>query len=145
MKSRGFSLAEIVVVLAIIGVIAAVGVPLMANWWQSQALRAGAEELVSILNRGRQLAITRNGNVCVAQNASRVRLELNACGGAPWTGPGTDGQGWFRIQNGGQIVGNPGVVFTNLGAAAPGGQYVVQVNNRQTTVTVAVSGRITIP
>lgn len=144
-RDEGFSLAELVVVVGIVAVVTAVALPLVATWWQGQALRAGAEEFVSILNHGRQLAINQNGSVCVAQNVNRVRFELNACGGAPWTGPGTDAQGWLRLENGGQIIGNPGVTFTNLGAAVPAGQYLVRVNNRQTTVTVAGSGRITVP
>jgi len=143
----GFSLAESLVVLAAIGIMSAIAIPAFVTYWQAQAIRAGALEVISVLNRGRQLAITNNTTVCVAQNTNRVRLELNVCGAAPvpWTGPGTNGQGWFTLANNTQVINNPGVAFTRLGGAAPAGQYTVQVNNRQTTVTVAASGRITSP
>ncbi len=147
---RGFSLAEIVVAVAIIGVLLAASAPSFISYWRAAATRAAARELTSALNHGRQLAIANNGLICVlTDNATRLRFEQGPCNtGNFWRGPGTDTQGWRTISNSIQLTGPAAnVVFTNLGAAVPGGQYTLRnpSDGQQLTVTVAGSGRITTP
>jgi type II secretory pathway pseudopilin PulG len=146
---RGVGLAELIVVVAILGLLAAVGVPYLVSYWQASTLTAGAQELQTILNGARQLAIRNNTSVCVKRNTTSVQYITNGCGGTVWTGAGSDNAGWIPLVNGITITAGPApdVIFTYLGAAAPGGTYTVKApSNAQTvTVTVAGSGRVTIP
>jgi prepilin-type N-terminal cleavage/methylation domain-containing protein len=149
---RGFSLAELMVVVGIVAVLAAIGLPTLLSYYRASTLTAGAQELQTILNAGRQLAINRNAWVCVEQAGTRVRFRpataANNCTGPPWTGPGTDSGGWMTLTNGVRITAaTANVIFNYLGAAAQTGTYTVQnpTNNGTTTVTVVASGRITIP
>ena len=146
---RGFGLAELLVVIAILGLLAALGVPYLVSYWQASTLTAGAQELQTILNGARQLAIRNNTSVCVKRNSTGMQYLTNGCAGVVWTGAGTDNAGWIPLVNGVTITAGPApdVVFTYLGAATPGGQYTVKApSNAQTlTVTVAGSGRVTIP
>ena len=144
---RGFSLLELLVLMAVIAVIAAVSVPSFVTYWQAATLKAGAQELATILNRARSVAIAQNGSVCVSQGANRVRLLTGGCAGTVWTGPGTDGNGWFTLQNNVNVSGaTSSVVFNYLGAAPTAGTYTVQnpVTNQTMSVMVALSGRITV-
>ena len=144
---RGFSLLELLVLIAIIAVITAVSMPSFVTYWQAATLKAGAQELATILNRARSVAIAQNGSVCVSQVANRVRLLTGGCAGTVWTGPGTDGNGWFTLQNNVNVSGATGnVVFNYLGAAPAAGTYTVQnpVTNQTMSVMVARSGRITV-
>jgi hypothetical protein len=64
-----------------------------------------------------------------------------------WTGPGTDGNGWFTLQNRITVSSaTANVIFNYLGAANTAATYTVQnpVNNASLSVNVALSGRVTI-
>ena len=144
---RGFSLSELLVLMAIIAVIAAVSVPFFTTYWQAATLKAGAQELATILHRARQVALAQNGSVCVSQVANRVQFLTGGCAGTVWTGPGTDGNGWFTLQNNVKVSGaTSSVVFNYLGAAPAAGTYTVQnpADNQTMSVTVAASGRVTV-
>ena len=144
---RGFSLLELLVLMAIIAVITAVSVPSFVTYWQAATLKAGAQELATILNRAREVAIAQNSAVCVSQVANRVQFLTGDCSGMVWTGPGTDGNGWFTLQNNVNVSGaTSNVVFNYLGAAPTPGTYTVQnpVTNHTMSVVVALSGRITV-
>ena len=82
---RGFTAAELLVVMAIIGIITATSTPWMITYWRSATLRAAAEELASGLNRARQLAIAQNQSVCVEVVTGQYRSRLNGCGGTMCT------------------------------------------------------------
>ena len=145
LNERGFGLAELIVVVAIIGLLAALALPSFLTYWQSSTLSAGAAEMASTLNRGRQLAIAQNGSVCVQVTGTSVRYRTVSCAGTIWTGTGTTSAGLVSLSNGLQISGGP-VTFTNAGGAAA--QTTFTVTDPRTlrfrTVLVMVTGRVTV-
>jgi prepilin-type N-terminal cleavage/methylation domain-containing protein len=154
--SRGFSLAEILVVLGMIGVLSAASVPYFLMYWQSARIRTSAEELAALINEGRQTAIAHNCAVTVVQAANRVQFQLATgcpqptyCASLPcnWRGPGTDSNGNFRLAGDMQVSAASGsVVFNYLGAAVTPATYTVRDprTGRTLSVVVARAGRVSI-
>jgi prepilin-type N-terminal cleavage/methylation domain-containing protein len=148
----GFSMIELLVGMALIGILTTIGVPYMNSYYSAMKLRSGADELATLLNAGRYLAIKQNSNVCVAVSGTTVQYQtgVNAvCGGGTvYVGQGTRADGTMPLQNTMELTGaTANVVFTNLGAASQGGTYTLRnpVDGHTLTVTVSGSGRITIP
>jgi type IV fimbrial biogenesis protein FimT len=145
--NRAFSAVELMLTVSVLGILMAVGVPAFLSYWRSAELQGGAQELATILNRARQLAIAQNTSVCVNQSANKVQLLIGGCGGTVWLGTGTNGAGWFTLQNSINVSSTTAnVVFNYLGAAPTAGVYTVQnpLNSRTMSVTVALSGRVTV-
>ena len=113
---RAFTAAELLVVMAILGLVAAASMPSMISYWRAATLRAAAEELAAGLNGGRQLAISQAQRVCV-EVANNIGVTTNA---------------------------NP--VFDYLGAANPGATLTVTNPQDGATlnVVVSVAGRVRI-
>ena len=148
MNDRGVTLAELMLVLALVGILSALAAPTLLTYVRVSALQAGARQLATVINLGRQIAISQNTAVCVEVVDANVRFRRGGCGGAIWTGPGTDGAGVIRISDGGELVisATADVVFSNLGAASPAGTYTVRnvVDGRVRSVIVAATGRISV-
>ena len=79
-------MTELIVVIAVIGIIMAVSVPTLWTYFRTATLRGAAEELVTVLNGARQLAIRANSTVCVTNDGTRVQYHLSTCGAATWKG-----------------------------------------------------------
>jgi type II secretion system protein H len=146
-NQSGFSLAELLVIVAVIGIVSVLATPAFISYSQAARLKGGAQELATILNQARQLAITRNSTSCVKQSGQKVRLMVGGCSGTTWTGAGTDSGGWMNLTEDVRVsAATAEVVFTHLGTASTAGTYTVlnPQTNRILRVTVALSGRITI-
>jgi prepilin-type N-terminal cleavage/methylation domain-containing protein len=61
----GFSLIEVLVVVGIIMVVAAVGAPLIANWARNYQIRGATQGLAGEIQTARNRAITKNANLGV--------------------------------------------------------------------------------
>ncbi len=59
-NERGFSLIEVVVVVAIIGILLAIALPPFVSWRKTLSYRQTARGIQSMLNEAKSLAITRN-------------------------------------------------------------------------------------
>lgn len=146
-------MTELVVVIALIAIITAMGIPSMLTYLQAEELRGAAAEMAGRLHQARQLAITQNVQHCVELDAAGDRLRFHAMpgavaclAGAPWVGPGTDALGWMTLENRATIVGTTGnPVFSPLGGAT--GATITVANSAGTqTLNVVVNsvGRIQI-
>jgi type II secretion system protein H len=148
MNARGFTLAELMVVLAIAGALATLVAPTLLSYARTAALQAAARELATSINLARQIAISRNTTVCVELAApAYLRLKTGGCSGPVWTGAGTDGSGAIKISDSAfHVTTTANVVFTSLGAASPAGTYTVTnpVSNGTRTVVVAATGRVSV-
>jgi type IV fimbrial biogenesis protein FimT len=63
--ARGYTLAEVLMVVAILSVLLAAGVPQLADFSRQQRVKTASFELFSTLVHARSEAITRNGQVTV--------------------------------------------------------------------------------
>jgi prepilin-type N-terminal cleavage/methylation domain-containing protein len=151
--SGGYSLIELVVVIGILGVLSAIAIPTILSYVEAEKIKGAAREVVALLNQARQLAVTRNISFSVEGDMSpqnRFRFcsgTLTPCpDGTVWIDPATDANGWIRLDNGVLLVAAPGITFTALGAATPGGRLRVQHPTDPTCLDVVVSpsGRATI-
>jgi type IV fimbrial biogenesis protein FimT len=71
MKSKsGFTLVEMLVVLAIVVILLAIGIPGMRSLIASQRVRTAASNLQAYLNLTRAEALKRNANVTLSPNSS---------------------------------------------------------------------------
>jgi len=145
-RQAGFNLTELMVVVAIIGLLAAVSTPFFLSYLQSATLKSGAEEVAALLNQGRQLAITNNQNVCVNITATQMRYRVGGCAGTTWVGTGTDASGNVNMPAGVTLAASADPVFDYLGRATPAATYTVTnpQDSKTLTVSVAASGRVRI-
>lgn len=146
---RGFTLGELLAVIGVIAIVSILAVPSILSYWQSSTLEAGARELATAVNRGRQLAVSRNTTVCVQLSGANITMRTVVCGtGTLYTGPETDGNGVIRLTNGMQVsfAGGTSVVFNNLGAATTANTFTVThpATTRTRSVVVAASGQVSV-
>jgi prepilin-type N-terminal cleavage/methylation domain-containing protein len=113
---RGFTMIELAVVVAVLGIIAALSIPTLWTYLRTATLHAGAEETVAVLNGARQLAIRMNTTVCVSNDGTRAQYRVGGCGAAAWTGVGTDANGHIWLANRLQVSGTNHLCFNYLGA-----------------------------
>ena len=146
LNRAGFSLAELSVVLAVIGVLFSLALPSFLNYYQTAQVRGAASDVAAYLNQGRQLAIQQNCSVTVQVFSDSVRFQQggNCPSPGPWRGVGTDNAGKIPAPVGITLnsTGNP--VFTNLGAAAPAATLTVSSDTYSLSVLVSGSGRVTV-
>lgn len=146
---QGYTLAELLVVVAVIGIMAFIAVPFLLTYTSGATIDYGARELRSGLNRAKLMAVTTRQPVCVEPAAGGYRFFQNAtCTGTPWTGTGTDANGLFRLANNITVAlaagQNP--VFNQFGVAVQTGTLrVTGPTGGSMTVSVQASGRVTTP
>lgn len=150
-RSAGFSVVELVVLVAVISVLGAIGFPLYLSYSRAQETDGAARVIVVSLNQARQLAVTRGISFSVeAQTNPNNRMRFCSgtvvpCpGGQVYTGAGTDTNGWRRLENGSRITLGPTITFSSLGAATAAGVLRVQNSSASGSLDVCVSpsGRI---
>lgn len=141
-SARGFTLIELLVTLAVIGIITAVGMPMMLSALRAASIRASAEEMASALHNARQMAITENRAVCATYAADVVWYRLGADCDVDYDPPR-----WNRLTSGATVTSAAtNVRFTYLGAAQQSAVFTVEspVDGRTLTVEVLTSGRVRI-
>lgn len=144
----GYSFIELIITVGMILVVTTWAMPSFLNYLRSARVRAGAQTISAYLNEGRQLAIKRNGPVCVAHTTSTMQFRTTTCGGATITVAGlVNSSNTVRLPDNISLTSTASATFGQLGNATTGATYTMTdtPSGRTLTVTVAPSGRITIP
>jgi len=139
---RGFSLAELCVLLAVIGSLCVLALPEFLSYYRTAQLRAAVYDVASQLNLGRQMAIQRNQSVCVSIGTAAPQYYLGSCSGSRLTGVTSDADGNASSHPGITLTSSANPIFSNLGAAAPAATITVSQGTQTLTVTVSASGRV---
>jgi type IV fimbrial biogenesis protein FimT len=146
----GFSAAELIVVIAVVGVLFTMTIPFFLSYYRAAAVKSATQQVVALLNQARGLAITQNSTlgVCVhLPSTTQMQFVQDGCGGTVWIGPGADAAGNINLPQGFTMGPATDVVFDYLGAALPAVTYSVTnaSNGAPLTISIAISGRITSP
>jgi Tfp pilus assembly protein FimT len=140
----GFSLAELSMLLAVIGVLFGLSLPAFISSYRTAQVRSAAMDVAAQLNLGRQMAIQRNRSVCVSIGTRAPQYYLGSCAGTPLLGPTTDALGYADPHGGVTLTTTANPVFSNLGAANPAATITVTYGDRSLHVIVSASGRVTV-
>lgn len=145
-SQAGFSLAELAILLAVIGALFSLSLPAFITYYQGAQVRAAAAEVASYVNQGRQLAIQLNCSVAVQIAATAIAYAKQGNCQTPgvWTGAGTNAAGRIPVPDGIILATSATPVFNNLGAAAPAATLSVTHGSSSLKVLVSASGRVTI-
>jgi type II secretory pathway pseudopilin PulG len=136
------------VVIAVIGVLFAMSIPFFLSAYQAAAARADVQQVISLFNQARELAIKQNDSVCVSLPTNQqMTFLLSNCAGTAWVGAGTNGTGVINLPPGFTIGPLSTVTFTYLGAATAATTYTMtnSTTGGTTTISIALSGRVRSP
>lgn len=129
---RGFTIVEMGVVVAIIGVLTALAVPGMRDFIGARATEAEAEELVYTLRQARSEAIKRGLEVSVCAGTNVDKSSVSCAGGTAWE---VGGLAFVDYDRNGSLDGNDQKVRVYAGQAG-----VQSVTTTVKSLTMARSG-----
>lgn len=146
--AAGFTLTELVMVIAVIGILAVMAVPSFLRYYHAAGLKSGAQQVVTLINQARELAIKENQDVCVTlPSATQMSYRLGSCMGIAWVGVGTDAAGGINLPPGVTATASANPIFNYVGSALPVATYTLTYTQTGAilTASVAATGRVTIP
>jgi type II secretion system protein H len=77
---RGFSLMEMMIVIAIVGVLSAIAMPAFSSWRERQAVSNATSSLLTHLKQARNLAMAENRSVRVTFGSSAYTFDADTTG-----------------------------------------------------------------
>ena len=77
MNRRGFTLMEVIIVLALMGILMAMATPSMIAWRESARNKEVAREILAGLRQARSIAVTENRDIIVSLNTNTNQLTIN--------------------------------------------------------------------
>ena len=148
LREAGFSVTELAVVIALVGVLFMMTIPFFLTYYRAAAARANVQQVITLFNQARELAIKQNDTVCVSMPSStQMIFLLSSCAGVAWTGAGTDATGNFNLPQGFTIGPLTNLTFNYLGAAGAATTYTMtdSTTSATSTISIALTGRVTSP
>lgn len=152
-KQRGFTLIELMVILAIFGIVVGFGVPQISRIIQNNRIVSSLNSLSAHLSYARSEAVKRSSNVSVVPQDNQNWL----LGWQVFTDPNADGlldagEQQLRIVDNLNIpnnitIGTAGnfVTFNGQGVAAAETFTLIDPPNPDRTLTISVTGHVSIP
>ena len=122
-SQAGFSLAELSVILGVIGVLFALSLPTFISYYQTARVRGAAAEIATLVNQGRQLGHSAESKHLCAHQAGSGALpsQQHLHGARTGSARVPTANGDIPAPDGIDLTTTADPVFTYLGAAAPAG------------------------
>lgn len=144
-QARGFTLVEILIVVVLIGIMLAVGIPYFRTGTLKGDLRSGADAIASLHSVAKQTAIQRGRTARLVMDATANTVVVVATNAA---GTGLDTVG--RVENLNDRYGvtftttTPTLIFTprGIGAETSGTTIIVSKQSFSDTLTISAAGRL---
>lgn len=99
-NTNGFTLLEVMVIVAVIGIVVAIAAPNFFSWLPNMRLREASQDLLSDMQRAKFEAIKRNRNVVISFTA------VNCVPFLPAAVPDPGGSYTIFVDDGGGVAGN---------------------------------------
>ncbi len=125
-KHNGFTLIELMITLAIVGILLLVGLPSLKSTMQGNQLVAATNELLSALHVARSEAIKLNARVSICATAGDGTTD---CSGTDWS------QGWVVF-----VDADGGLDFTDPTCTGLGTDCLLRVHEAFTDPLLTISG-----
>lgn len=106
-NTKGFSLIEVIIVLVVIGILAAIATPAIMEWMPNIRFRGASQDLFGHMQLAKMEAIKRSANVVVI-------FTPVACPGLPNAVPAAGGSYTIFVDDGGGTPGTPGNAGNNV-------------------------------
>ncbi len=143
MPARGFTLVELVLVLAILGVVGAIALPRYAQTTANYQVRLAAERLAQELIHARATAQAKRTPVTVTLDVANDRIacaQVNGLNGQPLDLSLADEPYGVDLHRGPDTL-----TFDAFGNPDAGHTLAVRLGARSQTVTIRESGEVTTP
>lgn len=125
-RSNGFSLTELMVVIAIIGLTAAAATPNMIDWLSRRKQSTSARDVLTTMEFARSLAIRRNGTATVTIVGSNVVTVQLTANGATTEQRRTQLAAGVRLVQPGTGALGTSFSFNNQGIPSAAGELLVR-------------------
>jgi type II secretion system protein H len=147
MRERGFTITELMIVIAIMGVLTAVATPSMSRWLTSIRMESATREIASTLQLARVKAITQNTSIRINFDTTANTYQMQQRDSANPTS-------WNNVEkakklpagiNFVSITGNPIIFQSGRGSTLPSHNGTITLQNTQgktNEVVVAQTGRV---
>ncbi|WP_455387997.1 pilus assembly FimT family protein [Petrachloros mirabilis] len=144
-NQAGFTLIEIMIAVAIVGIATALAVPNFLRWQAQSQFRQAISEIATQLTLARMAGMNRNRSVDVTVQTSAGGVQISAV--APSSGLAViDGKNFPPVVT--SVVGSPVTVsFSSLGTRTSGGTGVQTIGvcgsyGEQYSVTIVPTGKV---
>jgi type IV fimbrial biogenesis protein FimT len=147
MNNKGFTLAEVLVTIGILGIMAAISIPSYISWLPRHRLQTSARQIYDDLNLAKMEAVRRNTNICItfstANNNYRVFVDPDS-NGVYASPPDTILKDNVALENSVKISNTTTIAFNNRGMAASIGNVNVTNPTGTMRISVITTGNISI-
>ena len=147
MRERGFTITELMIVVAIMGSLTAVATPSISRWLTSIRMESATREIASTLQLARVKAITQNTSIRIHFDTTAHTYQMQQRHAAALTT-------WNNVEKAKKlpagirfvsVTGNPVIFQSGRGSTLPGSNSTITLHNPQgktNAVVVAQTGRI---